>query len=431
MQHFDENIIELLILRDEEILKRREEIESHIAECFSCKELYNQITQFYSAIEEGQYLNERDQKLIDSKSLVISPVAFNNDSKLTPIPKTIISRTYYLIRTEPVKAALSLAAAIAVFLFGLNFNTVFQNSNPSVSVINDSLKTLTVYNSSSKELYSVPYYTPWGVSKYEALYNINTHILSDLDNDNINELISIVQTNTKEPKNYNQVKIYNNKGEEIKSATIGGEVEYFGKKLGNYFVAFSLVVADFDKDGVKEIYVGGQSYNSPYVLTKFDHDLNKIGEYWHHGHFWGMNHLKLESKEGIILLGLNDVDEEKSFPVASFIDPTKIIGKLQSANTPVFKDLPLFTETHYKKFARTWISDSIKHKPRIHTLVEVTNDSTFKVQYGFSSITYTKLYSSLILTLNKNFEVVDILQPDGFKRKWGEKGLTSSKLLFN
>ncbi|MBX3006806.1 MAG: VCBS repeat-containing protein [Melioribacteraceae bacterium] len=420
MKHFDENIIELLIHGDKKILKRKEEIENHISECFSCRELYNQITQFYATVEKGENINDRDQKLIESKSLVINPVAVNKDSILSPIPKTIISRTYYFIRTEPVKATVSLAAAIAIFLMGLNFNSIFQNNNPAVSVLNDSLKTLRVYNNSSNELYSIPYYSPFIVSENEILYNINTHILSDLDNDKINELISIVQTSKKEPKNYNEVKIYNNKGEVINSATIGGEVEYFGRKLGSYFVAFSLVVADFDKDGFKEIYVGGHSYNSPYVLTKFDHQLNKIGEYWHHGHLWGMNYLQLGSEEGIVLLGLNDVNDDKAFPVAVFLDPNKIMGKLQSANTPVFKDLPLLNETHYKKFARTWISDSIKHKPRINTLLEVTNDSTFKVQYGFSSITYTNLYSSLILTLNKNFEVVDILQPDGFKRKWGK-----------
>lgn len=419
MKHYDENIIELYALGSPEIESIKDDIKSHLAECYGCNEIYLRIKEFYSAVEGAAQIDENRTKSLSAKSLSIKPFFGDNKHPGTFLPKTIIGKTYYLIRTNPVKSGLSLVAAIAVFLFGLNYKTITKDTNPAFLISNDSLKVLQIYNQSNEELLELPF-SHVGAGEHEISYNVKLSTIDDISNGRKNEIISIVPGLHNSQLFTDTIKVIDHLGQLINKAKIGRSIICSDKELDDKFNAFALIVDDFDKDGNKEIYVGAQSFNSPYVLIKMDKNLNVIGEYWHHGHFWGMNKVTISEKTGILLCGLNDLESGKEYPVLSFIDPVQLNGTYQSENTPVFNDLPLFSETIYKKIPRTWISDSIKQKPRIHRLISVDSKG-LKVSYGFASLSNSAKYGKLILTLNNNFDIVDVNGDDTYKRVWGSK----------
>lgn len=419
MKHYDENIIELYALGSPEIESIKDDIKNHLEECYGCNEIYLRIRDFYSTVEGAAQIEENRTKYLSTKSLSIKPVFGENKAAGRLLPKTIIGKTYYLIRTNPVKSGLSLVAAIAIFLFGLNYKTITKDVNPAFLISNDSLKMLQIYNQSNEKLFELPF-THFGAFQHENSYNVKLSSIDDIINGSKNEIISIVPGLQDSQIYTDTIKVIDHLGHLINKAKIGRSVIYNGKELTDKFNAFALIVDDFNKDGEKEIYVGAQSYNSPYVLVKFDKNLRVLGEYWHHGHFWGMNKVTIANKTGIMLCGLNDLESGKEYPVLSFIDPNKLNGIYQSENTPVFKDLPLFSETIYKKIPRSWISDSIKQKPRIHRLISFDGNG-LKVSYGFASLSNSAKYGKLILTLNNNFDIVDVIGDDTFKRVWGEK----------
>jgi N-acetylneuraminic acid mutarotase len=53
MKHYDEITIELLALRSDKVEPVRQEFEKHINECYSCRELYEEIVEFYSILENN------------------------------------------------------------------------------------------------------------------------------------------------------------------------------------------------------------------------------------------------------------------------------------------------------------------------------------------------------------------------------------------
>lgn len=429
MKHYDENIIELYALGSPEIVSIKNDIKRHFSECYSCNEIYLRIKEFYSAVEGAAQIDENRTKSLSTKSLSIKPFFGDNKHPGTLLPKTIIGKTYFLIRTYPVKSGLSLVAAIAIFLLGLNYKSITRDTNPAYLITNDSLKVLQIYNQSNEKLFELPF-TLFGSGEHEISYNVKLSCVDDLRQEGKKQIISIVPGLLNSVLYSDTIKVFNYNAQLIKKAKIGRSVKYDGKELADNFNAFSLIVDDFDKDGQKEIYVGAQSLNSPYVLIKLDNNLNVLGEYWHYGHFWGMNKVKVGDKTGILLCGLNDLEKSKEYPVLAFIDPIGLNGIYQSENTPVFNDLKLYREIYYKKIPRSSISDSIRQKPRMHCLISLGNNE-LKVSYGLAGLSNSSNYGKLILTLNNNFDIVNVIGDDTFNRIWGNDNYIKKQISKN
>jgi hypothetical protein len=356
MNHFDEHIIELYVLRSDTVDDRREEIERHIADCHGCRSLATEIGLFYSGFEKALG-GSRSGELVNSTAITRAP------RSLEPYyePYTAVSdlrggsltgRMRHFIRRYPIAVGAS-GFALAAALVGLALLRPGRTSgpldtNPAYHHVNPDAGTLEIYNAEHQKLWELPSRGLYNATA-EHIEDLESCIrLADIDGDGRNELITGLPLGG-QPVGRASLAVYDDGGQRrfeiffqdtisFNSTSYDGGLGVSG--VGTYAVP--------GKPG-RELYAVADRGRSPNVIYRVSATGEILGKYLHFG--WGIvDTLRWPggSKTSLVFGGQNNVFEPDSlsYPVLSVLDPAKIQGKSQAGDSPGFGLAPSTAEEY-------------------------------------------------------------------------------------
>lgn len=368
MTHIDENTLELLALGDERTRKREKQIRRHLAGCEVCSRLYQEIKSFYEDVEREMESAVPPLSRMAARSLVrkrneLEPYFAEPEVKVASYAEvrapSVWRRINRFSREHPVGSTIGLfaiAAALALSA-GYLWKWAVPDSNPAYVQLNPNQRVMEVFNRRSGLLWSLPVLRIEELDQYQSNFNAHETIVSDLEGDGTNEVITAAPL----PGNdyYSPLRVYNGKGGLERSRTFeDGDVTFAGE---HYYSTFkpSFLISDRMAGGTENLFVVVNNGRSPCYLARLDPNLRVIGKYWHYGTFVPYKSgIVRDSVRYIIITGIDDMGEmsgDKSVFVA-VLDPTKIVGDRESIGTPGFGLAPSTAEMYYIKLPNSSIS---------------------------------------------------------------------------
>lgn len=346
MNHIDEHTIEMYVLGSELVKERREEIEAHFKECHGCRTLAEQMEEFYQKAEEE--LEEVNPERAKSKALVRSRVGlatmqepYGFPAQYTPT--TPLAKVFYFIRRHPVTTVVTSFTAIAALGWFLNdairnFSSkdVITDKNPSYPHINPNNATIEIYNKENQLLWFVSTRITNQISQTDLERLTQQIIISDLDGDKNNEVITTLQIGGG-PFSKHPVTIFSSSGKLIREINFSEKVQFRGAKYQDTFGANELICEDFEGNGKKEIIVMTNGGRSPNILNRLTKDGSVLGQYFHFG-VAQIAVINIHGKRRILYFGQNNVDEPDSlsYAVLCVLDPLKIVEKAEASDSRGF-----------------------------------------------------------------------------------------------
>jgi hypothetical protein len=352
MRHYDEHTIELFILGSEKVAGERTVFQKHLEECYSCRELYEELTQFYASVNSKQkQLYEHADN--DGQGLILKP-EYRNTYPVSEISRSIPARAWRLIRKRPVVSTfsgLSMLALVAFFILKTSFG---NKENPEYTRYNEQANTVEVYNSSDKLLWNMPVTNDLKlVDGYEKSKNTKYCRIVDLDGTGKNDVI-ISHGQIQTPReNVNTVCVYSN-DKTLKQRWVFDDlnIAYLGREyhltcITHAFLPVSCTSDPKQKDMVFNVY----STRSPNVVVRTDNHGKILGEYYHMGNFSSLTPVYDDNKTNdIFLTGVNDVEDDKKIGAVVVLMPEAITGKTEATATRGFGCSPSNAERYYLKF---------------------------------------------------------------------------------
>jgi hypothetical protein len=346
MNHFDEHIIELYVLRSETVEDRRGEIDRHLAECHGCQSLALEIERFYAEFERTLQVTKKAEPVL-ATAIARAPRSIEPYYEpYSPVeryrPATVVGRVRNIIRKYPIATGVG-SFALAAALVGLALirpgqTTIPSDTNPAYHHINPEAGTLEIYNNVDQKLWELPSKglykaTPKGIEDLESIIKI-----ADIDGDGWNELITGLPLGGQhidrpplavyDHGNHLRFEIYLQDTITFNGASYDGGLGV--TEVGTYTVPGS---------AEREIFALGSRGRSPNILFRVSPKGDILGKYLHFG-YGIVDTLRWpgESKTWLVFGGQNNVHEPDSltYPVLSILDPAKLEGKSQAGDSPGF-----------------------------------------------------------------------------------------------
>ena len=365
MNHIDQKILELYVLKDESVTAQRDAIEAHLKECAGCRELYARMEDLYAGFLDSMdsERNQDTQKLhlVKSKksSLVqatpspLQEVRANYEIERAPIRRIVL----FAKRHPVVSSTMSLFVIGFFALLGLQvFKTTEKiDENPSYYIYSPDNK-LEVYNKENNLLWSLP---SNGLEQYKLPEFNKENSFSqivDVDGDGVNEIISVLPLGSEGTRN-NTIKIINNKGKIINRFSFADSVFYYKENAyRNIFFPSSFVPFQTKLHELNFI-VLADCGRSPNKVVRMDGNLNILGTYWNYGKLTGCRIMQdgITGKNILAVAGNNDVNDMDSGrePVLIILDPEKLVGNSESSATQGFGVKISNAELYYLRFPKT------------------------------------------------------------------------------
>ncbi|MDD8017320.1 MAG: hypothetical protein PHP42_02985 [Bacteroidota bacterium] len=396
MNHIDQKILELYVLKDETVLGQREMIEHHLAECAGCRELYARMQDVYAGFFDTMK-NEQQQSpalpLRAKKSLtILSPSPLQEIRANYEIERAPIQRAVLFAKRHPiVSSTISLFVLGFFTLLGLQVFIATEeiDDNPSYYRYSPDNK-LEVYNKENKMLWALPGGLGLeGAKESENLQKIFYTQIVDINGDGVNEVISSLALGNE--NTYGNLKVYNHLGKMIKQFSFSDQQIHFQNLNYNHtfgingFITFRSSLNEFN------LAVIAGNGRSPNFIALLDSNLNILGKYWHFGNIEGITlaNNKQTGHHNLILTGINDVDDMNfnEFSILIVLDPEKIVDNNESSATKGFGLNTSQSEVYYIRFPRTDIERTLKVRTGAY-LRENMSESNLYVQIADNIYSY-------------------------------------------
>jgi hypothetical protein len=371
MRHYNEEEIGLFALGNAIDKAERDAFDLHIKECAGCRELYNEMIQFYDMAVEASPLLKQAETEEEVKSLAVNThLSRKHTGNLTKYSYFIPAKFIRFIFDRPVISTVSAFAMVALFAIVINMKTIFKDNNPTYFYTNDTLKVVQVFNKDKELLWKMGWEGDFSYNPPE--YPRAFSLLCDLDGDGKNEFITSIKNNESDKKCL--IRIFDYKGNLLHSKEVGEDYTFKGKPYFTNYKPRTIFIDDIKGNGKKEIFFSICHLHSPSVLFRFDANLNILGEYWHYGHVPMACFVDIENnrKKYIILAGMEDNEMSAVFSV---LDPEKIIGKTEASRTPGFGLESSKAEVFYTKFPETDIAKVIILRTKIDKIISNIGDN--------------------------------------------------------
>jgi hypothetical protein len=284
-------------------------------------------------------------------------------------PNTPLAKIYYFVRRHPVVATVSSFAMVGLLGWFLNdavrgfkSEPKITDTNPSSYYLNTATGFLEIRNKENQKLWEMPSNNIVGASKSEIGINIKTTVVTDLDNDGKNEVLTVVPPTGDEINKRDYLRIYSANREQLKEIPLGKSVQYKNTKYLNTFTSSGIIVDDFGTND-KQIIVFSRNDRSPTVMSRLNTDGKVLGAYWHFGFINGLYALDVtgDGKKEAVLCGFNDVEDTKhqEYPMIAVLNPAKMVGETESQCTPGFGFSKSEAEILYISIPRTDMDDAL------------------------------------------------------------------------
>jgi len=393
MNHIDQKTLELYALGDENTLLQREHIESHLAECAGCRELYERTQDLYAGFFDSM------ESIKQEPSDISLPIKTRRSIAVQHLTSPLQEiRSNYEIDHSPVRSVVSfvrkhpvVSSTISFFvlgffgLLGLQVLKITENvdDNPSYYSYNSN-NNLEVYNKENKLLWSLQSDELSNTKTVEKTQKINFTKIIDIDGDGSNEIVTTLDLESFH-KGTQLINIFDKSGALLKSVTFQNNNIIFRKSQyfdnihwGNFF-------SQKMTNGEINFFVLASTGRSPSLIVRMDSQFNIIGQYWHFGNFQLLRQSDIfnNGKMEIVLLGKNDVNDMKmkDFPIMIILDPEKLFGIEESSVTSGFGYSQTNSELYYIRFPETDMEKSLKVKTYANN---ITNDNAAILQINVS-----------------------------------------------
>jgi hypothetical protein len=286
------------------------------------------------------------------------------------------------VRSNPIKLGLgSGILMIAAFLLVQGTLGTAQ-SNPDYYVLNNEKQFLEVYSGNNQFLWSVPWGHSINLTAPGRRSQMSPAFVVDLQGDGTNEVVAAISHLGGVDVDAANVRVFAADGRLLWEKVFNESIRFGEQNYPPSYFVRGLVVGDFDADGKKEIIVNIPHRHSPQLLVRFDHDGREIGRYAHFGHFFDLELIDLDGdgKQELIASGIDDVDSAASIAV---LDPSRIVGALESQVTRGFGFKVSDAEQQYVKLPRNEFDVRLFRKPRVFGVLSI-GENTISFSAGSS-----------------------------------------------
>lgn len=427
MQHLDEHTLELFVLGDPAILKRRRAIEAHLTSCRGCRQLVEKMQTVYREAER-EILQESAARAA-SRSLIKKAVHLSNiyhesTRSIVPEPRGFVGRAWWYASRHPVSSGAGLTVlAVALVAFLLNGGSIFKDTNPVHARFNSESGRLGVFNKEGEQLWSLPWH-----GEHDFPANDLLTIVTDLDDDGRNELITMRSSLGTAEESRDILKVFDSQGNLKLKKKLGRPFTALGKTYDVDFSPKWMIVENTMNGGHKEIFVGLSHVHSPFMVLRLTSQGEEIGEYWHFGHLSSFKSLGFtggRDKE-IVLGGSLDIQPgsttgkaeeniDEWHAVFTILDPKRIVGKTQSSVTPVFELAVTEAEQFYLTLPRTELNRMFSQKPKVGA-IEFPDPMHLTVWSTGGDPPYDEYGSSFEYVFGNDLRVIDVKPADVTRR---------------
>ncbi len=363
MNHIEEHILELYVLKSDLVETRREEIEAHLAECEGCRVLKEEIAGYYADLDKSE-AESGEINWIARRAIIRRHQYLEQEPFAPPVPyrpTTVVGKLQHFVRRHPVAAGAGTFAAMgALALIGnlILSRPIPSDKNPGVIRLNVQESLIEVYNRSYEKLWTLPTLNLKGMQELEQSSNVRGNRIADLDGDGSNEVIIGAPLLNEQADQTAALHVYSPDKTLRWRIPFEARVRFHDQIYGSKFLPRALVVDDFAGDGKKEIIAIINNERSPNAIVRIA-DGKIVGEFWHFGQVYGIYTIRMNTlgEKELVICGQNDVADtaKGTFPFIAIIDPWKISGKVESSVTPGFGFPPSLCERFYIRLPLTAI----------------------------------------------------------------------------
>jgi hypothetical protein len=381
MKHFDQNTIELYVLGSMKVEDIRSDLERHLKECYTCREIAKELTEFYGAMGDQRPLLAANNGNRDD-SLVINP-----EFRPSIRPKIAFpARVWAGARAYPVASSMLSVCVLGLVLLLLKTNGVFKDTNPDRAKLNESLGGLVVYNKGDEILWQIPQVLTKVIALDESVRRTYHSCIGDLDGDGRNEVVTTLPMANEEVRMKYLRAFDSNRTIKLQVEFSGIDVSFRGQGYDATFAPLFPFILSYSNRKDKEILVAASNGRSPMFVTRLDNHGTKLGRVWHYGVLGSQYLVDLDGdgNKEFILCGASDVDEKRTGPgaVIVVIDPRKIVGETESSATRGFGLTLTDCELYYILIPQTDISIATNSKLTVTTLESDEEDVLRFSAYG-------------------------------------------------
>ncbi|MBI2429880.1 MAG: hypothetical protein HYV29_14005 [Ignavibacteriales bacterium] len=351
MKHIEEHILEQYALNpDSDAITQsdgitKEYIEQHLAECHGCRETLERIRTFYTNLNTKlESISEESATSTQSIARIEEHIITKEHSDLQfyeELPMTFLGKVIYSAKRHPVAAGSSTIALIAfVAAFYLILTPAKMDTNPDNLAYDEDNNLVIIRNKEYEPLWKFPAQTVRDINmKY--VFSSKPFLLSDIDNDGKKEFLASAPT-VNDNNNSSKLNVYDDDNLLKFEYVPNSPVTFRERNYAERFFSHSVDVMTNMENGEKLIVLNSSNGRSPSILSVLNSSGEVLGEFYHFGNLSVMFRDTLtDGKEYLFLAGTCDVEEfEKkkysSYAVFVVIDPSKIIGEIESSHTPGF-----------------------------------------------------------------------------------------------
>ncbi|MBI5473551.1 MAG: hypothetical protein HY961_14525 [Ignavibacteriae bacterium] len=419
MNHIDEHTLELYVLGSAKVAERRQGIESHLVQCFGCRETVERMSAFYKEVnaELAEYptaAESQSQALMEIQRRVPKPR--EPDLPAVPLrPVTRLQRFQYFVRRHPVMSGGGTFAALAGLAMLFSTTTTFfkEDNNPHLINYNVPEKRIEILNRKYEKLWSFPSESVERIKGDYALGLRQEIAVYDLDGDGKNDVLSTRAIPEDQSRMDHPFRVFDASGNIKQKYSFAGEIHYLQRTYSDRWSATLFVIDSSNRTNPSLIVAWGGG-RSPGVITRLNRKLEIVGEYWHFGMIAGMRLVDLndDGKPELVFSGQNEaLDSVRGeFPAFAILDPSKIVGRGMSSTTPGFAMPESQAELSYVGLPVSSISVTLD----VHETVKgITNVGARLFSCWVEGAVYENLPVSFEYIFSRDLRVVEVKSANG------------------
>lgn len=332
--HLNERTIELLILGSPDIADRREETLRHVETCRHCRELYDDMREFYDALEQ----DADPAGLPEGSSLTIRP---QYHQAVVPAPE----RGPVMRWVSRHRAATAGSAAVVFGALAWLASTLpTGGGSPSYVNYNIQQNLVEVYSARNEKLWHVAVNDAAVLRDAATLEpRLSRVTVTDVDADGQKEVLMAIGSTDPRLSPHQRLVTFAGSGS-VRSVTGDlPQATFRGAKYPEVFYVIYYSLVRRTPDSVADVVAVLTNGRSPCVVVRYDANGKVLGEYWHFGNLLGpyLRDVDGDGRPEVVLAGSDDSAEgdEGSAGVRAVVlvlDPEKIVGRTESSVTPGF-----------------------------------------------------------------------------------------------